>query len=225
MHAEFPNQKSQLAKVLIGSFRRQPIRSIVTARVPCRHLKGHPECPGAVSAPEGPTCYVSRGCSAFSMRAAPKGGALAPGRLAPCSWGVCKLVIMARMPCRHLKDQTVAEDCQRAVAMWATLLNTRLRGVDERSANNNGDPDRIRTCDPQIRNLMLYPAELRDRQGRLSTLRDRHGTGKNRHRPNRAGRNIIHRRRKMGGRPMYSHSRPPQPTAAFRKKPAKLVSK
>ena len=24
-----------------------------------------------------------------------------------------------------------------------------------------GDPDRIRTCDPQIRNLMLYPAELR----------------------------------------------------------------
>ena len=26
-----------------------------------------------------------------------------------------------------------------------------------------GDPDRIRTCDPQIRNLMLYPAELRGR--------------------------------------------------------------
>ncbi len=26
----------------------------------------------------------------------------------------------------------------------------------------NGDPDRIRTCDPQIRNLVLYPAELRD---------------------------------------------------------------
>ena len=25
----------------------------------------------------------------------------------------------------------------------------------------DGDPDRIRTCDPQIRNLMLYPAELR----------------------------------------------------------------
>ena len=24
-----------------------------------------------------------------------------------------------------------------------------------------GVPDRIRTCDPQIRNLMLYPAELR----------------------------------------------------------------
>lgn len=24
-----------------------------------------------------------------------------------------------------------------------------------------GDPDRIRTCGPQIRNLVLYPAELR----------------------------------------------------------------
>ena len=26
-----------------------------------------------------------------------------------------------------------------------------------------GDPERIRTADPQIRNLMLYPAELRGR--------------------------------------------------------------
>ena len=25
----------------------------------------------------------------------------------------------------------------------------------------NGDPGRIRTCDLQIRNLLLYPAELR----------------------------------------------------------------
>ena len=25
-----------------------------------------------------------------------------------------------------------------------------------------GDPDRIRTCDPEIRNLVLYPTELRD---------------------------------------------------------------
>ena len=24
------------------------------------------------------------------------------------------------------------------------------------------DPDRIRTCDPQIRNLLLYPTELRN---------------------------------------------------------------
>ena len=27
----------------------------------------------------------------------------------------------------------------------------------------SGDPEWIRTTDPQIRNLMLYPAELRDR--------------------------------------------------------------
>jgi hypothetical protein len=26
---------------------------------------------------------------------------------------------------------------------------------------SDGDPGRIRTCDPQIRNLMLYPTELR----------------------------------------------------------------
>ncbi len=28
-----------------------------------------------------------------------------------------------------------------------------------------GGPDRIRTCDPQFRKLMLYPAELRDPRG------------------------------------------------------------
>lgn len=27
----------------------------------------------------------------------------------------------------------------------------------------NGEPDRIRTCDQQLRRLLLYPAELRDR--------------------------------------------------------------
>ena len=27
-----------------------------------------------------------------------------------------------------------------------------------------GDPERIRTSDPQLRRLLLYPAELRDRQ-------------------------------------------------------------
>jgi hypothetical protein len=27
----------------------------------------------------------------------------------------------------------------------------------------DGDPGRIRTCNPQSRNLMLYPVELRDR--------------------------------------------------------------
>ena len=38
----------------------------------------------------------------------------------------------------------------------------------------NGAPDRIRTHDPQIRSLVLYPAELRALTGRLSnTLRPR----------------------------------------------------
>ena len=32
-----------------------------------------------------------------------------------------------------------------------------------------GVPDTIRTCGPQIRNLMLYPAELRGREANLYT--------------------------------------------------------
>lgn len=35
----------------------------------------------------------------------------------------------------------------------------------------NGGPDAIRTRDPQIRNLMLYPAELRGRRASFSTKR------------------------------------------------------
>src|SRR5258707_3113632 len=36
-----------------------------------------------------------------------------------------------------------------------------------------GDPDRIRTCGPQIRNLMLYPAELRGRPARTNRVSPR----------------------------------------------------
>ena len=34
----------------------------------------------------------------------------------------------------------------------------------------NGAPDRIRTHDPQIRSLVLYPAELRALTGAVSSL-------------------------------------------------------
>jgi hypothetical protein len=34
----------------------------------------------------------------------------------------------------------------------------------------DGDPGRIRTCNPQSRNLMLYPVELRDRLVRVESL-------------------------------------------------------
>lgn len=50
-------------------------------------------------------------------------------------------------------------------------LSPLVRGLEPRLRHNrlmrmtkNGDPDWIRTSDPQIRNLMLYPAELRDRR-------------------------------------------------------------
>ncbi|SIT53327.1 conserved hypothetical protein [Mesorhizobium prunaredense] len=36
-----------------------------------------------------------------------------------------------------------------------------------------GDPDRNRTCDLQIRNLPLYPTELRDHAARHITASDR----------------------------------------------------
>ncbi len=42
-----------------------------------------------------------------------------------------------------------------------------------------GDPDRIRTCDPQIRNLMLYPTELRGLAECVTTH-----TGSNKSKPN-----------------------------------------
>lgn len=36
----------------------------------------------------------------------------------------------------------------------------------------SGVPDTIRTCGPQIRNLMLYPAELRGQDEILYTMND-----------------------------------------------------
>ena len=36
---------------------------------------------------------------------------------------------------------------------------------------SNGAPDTIRTCDPLIRSQVLYPAELRVREGRFSDAR------------------------------------------------------
>ena len=34
--------------------------------------------------------------------------------------------------------------------------------MDMNKIPRNGDPERIRTSDPQLRRLLLYPAELRD---------------------------------------------------------------
>ena len=42
------------------------------------------------------------------------------------------------------------------------MLISRHKKSRQKSTAFSGDPDRIRTCDPQIRNLLLYPAELRD---------------------------------------------------------------
>ena len=46
---------------------------------------------------------------------------------------------------------------QVALLIWLLIIIFNCGRV-----THNGDPDRIRTYDLQIRNLTLYPAELRD---------------------------------------------------------------
>ena len=45
----------------------------------------------------------------------------------------------------------------------AAVIRHALNGATRNSAASLGDPGRIRTCNPQSKNLMLYPVELRDR--------------------------------------------------------------
>jgi hypothetical protein len=54
---------------------------------------------------------------------------------------------------RHAEDEAVEDGAPTIVQ----------NGFLRCSGGGGGDPDRIRTCGPQIRNLMLYPAELRGR--------------------------------------------------------------
>jgi hypothetical protein len=44
---------------------------------------------------------------------------------------------------------------------WLPHKTFAMEVSPKKSDKKNGDPDAIRTRDPQIRNLMLYPAELR----------------------------------------------------------------
>ncbi len=50
---------------------------------------------------------------------------------------------------------------RRPVSGWVNIPRSQLPIFNE-VVEKIGDPDRIRTCDPQIRNLVLYPTELRD---------------------------------------------------------------
>ena len=54
----------------------------------------------------------------------------------------------------------------------AVRCATKLAGRDLQVFQKNGAPDRIRTCGPQIRNLVLYPAELRARFSLVRLSRD-----------------------------------------------------
>ena len=162
------------------------------------------------------------------MRAAPTGGALAPGRLAPCSWGVCKLVVTARVPCRCLKGQTVAEDCQRADAAkrWASLLNTAQACVDERSATKRMV---IPTGFEPVTPRLGISCSILLSYGTIDSANDdcMNGTSpaKDRHRPSSAGRTILHQRRKMGVRTMHLYSKPTPTFSALAGIPAKVLEK
>ena len=72
-------------------------------------------------------------------------------------------ILTAPAPC---PAQVIPSDRGCSMNSRSTVPNVRLRWSAVRRpwppfSIKPGDPDRIRTCGPQIRNLMLYPAELR----------------------------------------------------------------
>ena len=84
--------------------------------------------------------------------------------------------------CRHLRDPARprlrsghADRCRRTAFRGVVqgLSRHRRTGRCHRplKAAANGAPGRIRTCDPEIRNLVLYPAELRARWASYSKTR------------------------------------------------------
>ena len=98
-------------------------------------------------------------------------------------------VIPAEQPLRHLQHsigQFVLLRFERNKAARPRLASRRDAGSDARATrvrglrtlegglsrreHASGDPGAIRTRDPQIRNLMLYPAELRDHGTSLSKI-------------------------------------------------------
>jgi hypothetical protein len=102
------------------------------------------------------------------------------------SWGVAsfgKQILVCAFPRMALaqpweNDTTVAADFSPKGAVIVEPTRTRIVGDKNRVAESmgvffgpkkfklsqrNGAPERIRTSDPQIRSLVLYPAELRAR--------------------------------------------------------------
>ena len=73
-----------------------------------------------------------------------------------------------RPPCMvwpYEGDSTPSQDPGRGLAHQSAAAE-RTAWSFETSAEESGAPERIRTSDPQIRSLVLYPAELRARGGR-----------------------------------------------------------
>ena len=74
----------------------------------------------------------------------------------------------------YLTDQSKSTSCVRRTSFFVHHCPLRERALDGPLAHKKStqlslsafalvcDPDRIRTCDPQLRRLLLYPAELPD---------------------------------------------------------------
>src|SRR6476469_7420157 len=99
----------------------------------------------------------------------------------PAPRGICAPAWNSCMDqCRQSSADQLEADPDRAAAVPRPAHPERTRMLEEQPVHEAafwfdlvcrhgpalhvaGDPDRIRTCGPQIRNLMLYPAELRGR--------------------------------------------------------------
>ena len=78
---------------------------------------------------------------------------------------------LARLVLLDADDATEASD--RAVGCMSTVCTSFVSDDADADLGSNGAPERIRTSDPQIRSLVLYPAELRarDRSCRKAWIR------------------------------------------------------
>src|SRR5262245_20999718 len=70
--------------------------------------------------------------------------------------------------CHRLRPATETDIFRLPAATWLPSVSS-LLSCSTQAFETVGDPGAIRTRGPQIRNLMLYPAELRGHEGCLST--------------------------------------------------------
>src|SRR6478735_5572438 len=106
--------------------------------------------------------------NAFAVSPRNRGGDRTVVRGAPCRDFLGKAFSCAQRANRLAADIEIASDDGMGVAGFASPdgLPALMR---RQESFGNGDPSRIRTCNPRSRNPLLYPVELWDRRGLSST--------------------------------------------------------